>query len=90
MFVQTELHLQTALALSAITIMLLAKSSLSNVFSFILYHRRFTVRRGPVRYPGYTSGITTPHGLSRARMSEIVWPATGNLKWQPNGFSVKL
>ena len=55
--------------------MLLAKWSPSNMLSFILYRRWFTVRRRPFRYPGYSSGNTAPHEVSRARKFGIVWCA---------------
>lgn len=55
--------------------MLLAVWSQSNVFSFILCHRRFTVWRQPFWFPGYTTGNTATRKRSRVRKFGIVWHA---------------
>ena len=77
MFVQPELILELNCSDFFCTYcMLLSEWSPSNVFSFILYHRWFTVRRRSFWYPGYTTGNTAPHERSRTGKSGIVWRAT--------------
>lgn len=58
----------------------LAQFCQTNVISSLLHHRRFAVRRGPVWYPGYTSGNTS---LRRDLWDGLTGPGKIS-KWRQN------